>query len=302
MATILKSNKTRKVNKRTIVTIVGVVGAIAVGALIGFLLAFQLSPKGIDYSGINDSEYEDNIEDIYNGYFKNPKDPLSYTPNDLANISIYKYSLEKYTRSDIRAEAVSLGVKQTTYGTSIKNDTEFFNESVSQSSFVKVAKRFYESGDEVEVYNGTIVNDSGVSATYSDVVEYKLDDYVSTWGKDLADPVIYIISSKTTLDTSKVEETSEGYLISLDLDPLTSVVNYVKQMVQMSNLSDPPQFDYVHLEFSLDKDLNLKQLYVHEAYNVWVFGKNYTESTLTEKYSVLSSPENIPGIDEKIIY
>ena len=247
--------------------------------------------------------YSDDPQKLYESYLSNPKDPMEYSPNDLANISIYKYSLNKYTTSTVTSAAKSLGVTQTTHAKSIKNDTDFFNESISESAFVKVAKRFYQSNDVVDIYDGSIVSDSnGISGEYKEKEEFTVEQYEETWGTNLSQPVIYIISSKTTLETSSITTNDNGYTISLDLDPLTSVIRYSKQMIQMSSLSNAPEFTKVHVEFEVDKDLNLLEMNVSEAYYVWVVGKNFTEATLNEKYTILDSAPEIPTIDEKVYF
>ena len=298
----MEENLKKKKRNNIIITCLGVIASIAIGGIGGYFIAIELSPKGFDYSKLNQNEYEDDVVSIYNNYLSNPLDPLSYSPNDLVNIALYKYSLETYTESDVNASAVSLGVTQKTFGKSIKNNNQFFNESISQSSFVKVAKRFYENKDTVSIYNGEINNDNeGVSGNYKDKNDYTINEYIDTWGKDLSRPVIYNISSKTTLDTSFINKTDNGYLVSLDLDPITSVIRYVKQMVQMSSLDTAPQFENVHIEFSLDNELNLVEMNVQESYYVWVVGKNFTKATLNEKFYILEET-NIPEFNEKIYY
>lgn len=294
----------KKPSKRTLCTILGVVFSISIGTLIGYLVAVEVSPKGNDYSNLNENTLTDDVSKLYQDYIDKPKDILSYSPNNLANIAIYKYSQQSYTESIITGSANAMGVTQKTYGRSYKNKDTAFNESISESSFVKVAKRFYGNGDEVEIYNGNIEkNDQGISASYQDKEEFTSESYKDTWGKSFKEPVIYIISEKTTLETSKVTKEEDGnYLISLDLDPQTSVVNYVKQMVQMSGLDEAPEFLDVHLEFTIDSSLNLIELNVKETYYVWMVVKSKTEATLKEEYKVLDKESKIPSIDEKIYY
>lgn len=291
-----------KVKKSTVITISGIVVALLIGGTTGALLGINLSPKGVDYSGV--SVTENNQKALYDEYLKNPKDPLEYKPYELANIAFYKYSLNEYTRSDIKSSAVSLGVTQVTNGQSIKNGKTSFNESVSYSSFVKVAKRFYINDDKVEIYNGELSNtEQGLSGKYSEHEDLTVEQYKDKWGKDLSNPIIYTITEETTLDTSKITKQEDGgYLIALDLDPLKSVTRYVKQMIEMSSLSNNPEFDYVHVEFSLDSSLNLLEMNVKEAYYVWVFGKNYTEATLNEKFYVLNEAPTIPQLNEVVYY
>ena len=300
--------KKKMSKKKVIFTSVGVVLCIAVGTLTGVLLANQLSPKGLDSSTLDENKYSDDPQKLYEDYLANPKDPLEYEPYDLANISIYKYSLNKYTMSEVSSTAVAktfgITVNQYTYGKSIKNDNQSFNESLSESSFVNVAKRFYQSGDEVDVYSGkTTVDDNGKFGNYgNDKVVYTLENYEKDWGKNLTKPVIYIISSKTALETSTISKTDSGYTISLDLDPISSVINYVKQMVQMSNLNETPRFEQVHVQFDIDNELNLLEMNVSEKYKATMGFTADTTATLIEKYTILDSPMEIPSIDEKIYF
>lgn len=289
--------------KRRAVTAVGVALCVVLGGFGGFFLATSFSSKGVDYSTLDSDGYEDDVGRIYRDYLSAPKDPLQYSPSDLANIVIYKYGLEKYTSSDVVASAVSMGVTQKTVGRSIRSGSSFFNESLSQSSFVKVAKRFYQDEDMVDIYDGSIVSEDGrTSADYAFQEAVSLPDYEKTWGRTLDRPVIYTISSKTVKDTSTILKEGESYRIVLDLDPLTSVVRYVRQMTAMSDLDNSPEFTEVHVEFTVDADLTLRQMDVHESYYVWVFGKNFTESTLTETYTVHGEGVAIPAADEKTFY
>ena len=290
-----------KEKKSTIIMVSGILSSLVIGGITGTIIAFTLSDKGVDYLQVHVDE--NNQKALYEEYLKNPRDPLEYKPYELANIAFYKYSLNEFTRSEINSSAVAMGVSQVTNGQSIKNKDISFSESVSSSAFVKVAKRFYVQDDKVDIYNGKLIDDkNGLGGQYSTCEEMSVEEYKDSWGKDLSNPVIYTITSETTLNTSSITENDNGYLISLDLDPLKSVTRYVKQMMQMSSLSDAPEFDYVHVEFSLDSDLNLLEMNVKEAYYVWVVGKNYTEATLTEKYMILDEETPIPSIDNVVYY
>lgn len=300
-----KSKKKNNSKKTTIITASGCALALLIGGVSGFFIAFALSPKGFDYDGIENSSIEDDVEAIYENYLNSGnKNYLSYSPSDLANIAIYKYSLNEFTSSDIRSDATSLGVVQRTVGQSIKNSDEFFNESISHSTFVKVAKRFYSVEDGFDIYSGNIqTTDQGLSAEYTSDIFLDRESYEDTWGKTLDRPVIYNISSKTVLEGSSISQEENGnYIIDLKLDPVKSVVRYVKQMIQMSSLSDAPEFDFVNVTFEVDSELNLLEMNVHEAYYVWVVGKNYTEAYLTETFHIYSEAKQIPSVEEKTYY
>ena len=67
-------------------------------------------------------------------------------------------------------------------------------------------------------------------------------------------------------------------------------------------LSDAPEFDFVNVTFEVDSELNLLEMNVHEAYYVWVVGKNYTEAYLTETFHIYSEAKQIPSVEEKTYY
>ena len=79
------------------------------------------------------------------------------------------------------------------------------------------------------------------------------------------------------------------------MDNEKSVYRYKKQMIAMSSLTSAPQFQKLHLTFTLDKDLNLKSLRSDEEYTVNVVGTNKTEGFFETKYYHDAS-DSIPEI------
>lgn len=277
----------------------------AIGLLAGSILSRNIKITSIDYGSIDSDSLEDDIEEIYNRYLKiDDNDYSTFSPSEMVNIATYKYQNEKYTYSDIVSTATSMGITQYIYGTTIKNDSDYFNESITESSFVKTAKRFYQNEDVVDIYNGKINHADGkIFATYDLEETFNIDSFVDKWGKDLRKPLIYTISSKTCLNTSSYTIDQNGnYLVSLDLDPIKSVSRYVKQMVEMSGLSSMPEFESIHLDFTLSNELDLLKMEVSENYYVWVVGKNYTKGSLTETFHILDDFKEIPDFESEIYY
>ncbi len=299
--TIKKSKK-----KTMIITLSGVLGFLVIGTGLGIFLGSYFSPKGMDYSNYSENEYEDDVEAIYAEYLSDTtEDYLSYSPSDLANIAIFKFTSNPYTSTYLKSDAKALGVTQKTYTHTIKNDETYFSESLSYSTFVKIAKRFYEEDETIDIHVGSLKNSNeGLSGEYSSTPDESLtlEEYEEAWGLTLHDPLSYIISSKTTLDTSSVTKEGDNYLITLDLDPTTSVLKYVKQIMKMSELSDSPEFENVHLELTLDLELNLKSTYIKEDYYVWIVGKNYTDVTSIATHEVFDVEQYVPSVNETITY
>lgn len=299
-----KLNSKNKMSKKSIIltSVLGILFAVS-GCALGAYLAITLSPKVNNYDGLDYRSYLDDNEKIYQRYLSNQKDPLSYSPSDLANIAIYQYSLEDYTYSDVDCASIAVGITQITRSKTIKNIDSYYSESISSSSFKKIAKRFYEDNDQIAYYDGKLNEDSnGYFGTYLEYTTLSENDYLNTWGKTINSPISYIISSKTVLDDSSISKTDDGYQIYLNLHPTYSTLLYAKQMKMMSGLSDNPEFDYVHITFNLDENLNLISSKTLEAYNVYVFGKNYTESTMEETFHIADKEIQIPTIDEKVYF
>lgn len=299
-----KINSKNKMTKKSIVltSILGVFFAIC-GSALGAYLAIIFSPKSNQYDGLDFHSYLDDSEKIYQKYLSDQRDPLTYSPSDLANIAIYQYSLEDYTYSEVDCSSIAVGITQITRSKTIKNIDSYYNESISSSSFKKIAKRFYENNDQIDYYDGNLNEDSnGYFGTYLDYTTLSENDYLTKWGKTINNPISYIISSKTVLDDSTIKKTADGYQIYLNLHPIYSTLLYAKQMSMMSGLNDAPEFDYVHITLNIDQNLNLTNSQTKEAYNVFVFGKNYTESSMEETFHIEDKEIKIPNIDEKVYF
>ena len=111
---------------------------------------------------------------------------------------------------------------------------------------------------------------------------------------------IYIISSKTVTN-GDVKETGDGYEVTIELDTSNSVVRYVKQMMQTSNLSKPPVFHDVKLTYTLDKDLNLLKSVSDESYDVYMFGKHNSKGHVVDTY-IYEDGTKIPSLTEDALY
>ena len=114
---------------------------------------------------------------------------------------------------------------------------------------------------------------------------------------------IYIISDKTTLDSSRSIR-GDDVIINLNLNPNLSTFYYKTQMQNISGLSNLPPFDEVKLTYTLDKDLNLKHLSVDETYTATKEGVPVPAETQNkiEYYYYPSVQKNIPSSSEQINY
>ncbi|MCH3908865.1 MAG: hypothetical protein LKF75_01690 [Bacilli bacterium] len=313
-------NKTQKKGWITagIVTIVSV-SAIALGLFAGYYLKYFFSgDDGIDYDNIN----VDNLADDNAALIKKYENSVAAGTNDFtevfksyeaANVGFTLFCNEEHSMAQGKGVGDAGITAQAIRSTIIRDSDSYFEESLSYSSFVNIADRMYQSGESVQQYVGNCKNGDVETGTYpSDGTTYTLSEYSARMGRTVSDRFIYVVSSKTTMTgeedgtsgtaTSFVKNDS-GYQIELELNPVSSVVNYVKQMQTLSNLASKPSFSYVHLSITLNSDLQLVSMTSTENYYAKTslgIGSKVT-GTLTTEFSTGGSYA-VPELNDPITY
>ena len=252
-------------NKKAIITY-SIIGALAIGLGVGagFLAHNFLNPVGGDYSNVDVNALTDDISKTRQKYetAKKAGTPLeeALKPCEMVNMSLDLFSSLESTKAVGLGSAYSMGVTQVIQSIQIKNGEKYFEESNSTSSLVKLFDRMYQEGNTTTTYWGK-------SSDYSshDAVTYTNEEYAELMGRKVSDPMIYVISTKTSITDeskvksgrgiSKITKENGGYTVDLELQRKKSVVNYVKQMKNISGLTGYPTFEYCHLTFHLDENL-----------------------------------------------
>lgn len=277
-----------------------------VGGSLGYFLGKRFFVSSVDYSNLDANSLEDDNTLVYqqfNSYQDQDKTPEEYianfTPYQLANAAFYQSGKEIDAKVVGAGQVIAGGAKQKIMSYHLKKDNDYFFESVS-TGLVTVAKRFYQN-DEVKWYQGKLDKSGIVAWNASSEVVNTVEDFTTSWGKDLSRPTVYIISSKTTLATSTVTKDDDHLIISLDLDPIFSVVRYVKQMVMMSSLEADPVFNTINFTLTLDSNFRIVEAAATESYRVKKFGWNDATGYLKET-TTYQVDEDIPDINTGIVY
>ena len=237
-----------------------------------------------------------------NKYEKNHNGDLSktYKPYELVNISFEKIKNHSYVTQQTFGVVNAMGVKQTIRGVTVKHNDELFMENLSVSRLVQAANRFYQKDDLVTTYDGKNIQTESANWNESPTTSLTKKEHEEKWGKDLSRPYIYIISSQTCLETSNIVKTSDGYLVSVDLDPIYGALRYVKQMCNISHI-DPPSFQSINIKYTLDNELNMLKSEVTESYTVVMGVKAKSDATMTE-YFEYDKEIAIPDIKSNFTY
>ena len=278
--------------------------AVATGIVVSLVLInpnlFPPKARALDVEDV--SELDDEIAPIMAKYQKNAtKDDLTkvFNCSDLVNIALNKVSqlesLKTITTGSIKASIAT----QTVYSMYVRDGDERMYENIS-AGFVKVGIRFYQDLEGVVIYKGSNVGVKTANWVDGEKEEISIDEYDDVWGKDLTRRSIYIISSKTVLDTSIAEKTSDGYKVTLDLDPTYGSARYVKQMVQTSGLDKDPVFYSIKLTYELDNDLLIKHVDMNSNYDVHAVTWVNSDERLEEQYYY--GDYEIPSLTEDCDY
>ena len=300
----IKPNKKPKLTKKFYI-LTGVFGAVfaGIGTLSGVMIGQEVFAVSTDYSSIDLDNLEDDNEALIKKYQSTSKDKYvsTFEPYELVNIGLYNVTQHKSIHIITSGDAIAVGVEQKIRGNFVRDNDEYFSESISSSSLVKVAWRFYEDSSKVDVYSGTVKSAEVANWNEKSKEEFTLERFEETWGRTFERPNIYVISSKTILNDSLTTDSNGNYVVSLDLHTTYSVVRYVKQMQETSGLSKPPTFKSVHLDFTLTPDLEVLEKHVKESYEVMMFGKHQTDAEIVDKYNY-DNNWSIPSLSEKADY
>ena len=271
--------------------------AFAVGATGGIIGKRFIAAAKTQYIG--EIETMD-IEDLMKRYNQNPNQ--NFTPAEMVNIAMEKYRNSENCYSVSKGTANTV-VNQTIRNYQIKNGDDYFEESISRSSMVKLADRMTQHGKEgdIKFYHGKADSEE-VGSYPSDPKVYSQEDYTNFLGRTLNQMFIYVITDNTVLDDgTKVEKTKDGYKLTLALDPDVSTYYYKTQMYNISGLDALPTFEYVTLTYSITSDYMLEHLSVDEKYKATMgISVDIRNSLETDYYP--NAYKAIPALDEPLIY
>ena len=274
----------------------------ALGAVAGVMIGQQHYAPKVDYGAMDIDNLEDDNDATYEKYKKTDASKYlkEFESYELVNIAFKKVGEHDCFHTIGKGMVDASGIKQTIRSNYVKSYDDMFWENISASNLVQVAWRFYQTSNTITTFEGKYKSTETATYTEDKKTDYVANDFEENWGKQLTRPSIYIVSSKTT-KKGEVKEQDGNYVVSLDLDPNYSVARYVKQMQRISGLSKPPVFESVHIDFTLDKTLLLKEISINEHYTVSMFGTHDSIGTLVETFTY-DEEKSIPTYSEDANY
>ena len=293
------------------------VTAIGLGIGAGFGVKNMLGREIItDYSSLQVTGMDTKpLLERYNELVEDKTDDLAshFTYAELINLSfaLFYQSDNYFVVSSGKAFANAIiVVEQNIRSSFIKNTSDYFEESLTASTFVQDASRAYLDNGSITRYLGK-PNGELDGGDYKESEHMSVPDYLSMMGRNVNSVTNYIFNEQTVLKTtdnsglgtsSLTRNNDNTYTLELELDPILSVVNYVKQMKTTGGLSSYPSFDFVHLTVTLDDMLNIVSITNSENYRANMGAISAALSSSITSYYFTDNNVKIPTIDQCVPY
>lgn len=294
----------KKTSKKKSVILYSCIGVpiIALGIVGGVLLGQNVF-KVDAYAGLDAEKINEDFSAVYTKYQRTSSDKYfkAFSDVEIANISLMNLNSEESFYTLSTGNVIAAGVKQNINSTYIKYKGDYFEESITESSFVKAANRFYEDEEGVSWHKGKYAGATNGDYSKATLTEYTIDDFEEIWGRPISRACVYIVTNQTRLEGSITDNNDGTHTISLDLDPTLSVLRYIKQMTMTGGLSQKPVFHTVNLKFTVDDNLKLLKFETDECYDVhMVIDAKNSKGKLTQEF--FYEERSIPKINEPSNY
>lgn len=287
---ILAKEKTMQIKKdKKDKKAVAIVSLIMVAVMAVISLAFVGCKKEINSAPVEKAGESTVIESV-NG------SPAELSATDVAFAYLGKQksftSYKTVTTGSTKAEKGIIKYEQKINNAAYKNGDEYFENSTSNSVFVKMQHQAFVKGDKV-VYRNSADGELYVSekANYKDVYGVSPDD-VALGG--------YIMNAQTIRFAEKTQENDGLLTYRFVLDGATAGVNAVKQMKEFGGLDGYPVFHSVVLYLTVKSDWTPVKLLVESNYDISikVLGNLTCTQSLTTEFSDVQGKVEIPSTEE----
>ncbi len=222
-----------------------------------------------------------------------PIDNIFIALNTLKNATYYESSS---SGTIVAKKAITLA-NQTVKNRRIITPEANFNESISISSFVKVAEQLYSSEDKILKRNAKKVTENNVTWE-NDTSTLSKESYLSQYGYFFTDPTRYVINEDTITSDITVENNGIGrkYTYKFNLDPEIAPYYYKINIKNLSNSSSLPTFKSIEMTITFDYKWRMTKISTYEVYEISIsaLGTVTCYATITETFRNINKPVEIP--------
>ena len=172
-----------------------------------------------------------------------------------------------------------------------------FNESISVSTFVKVAEQLYITDNTILKRDANKVSSSNV--TWKNTVsKMNQEKYLNQYGYSAKDPTRYIINKETIISDIEIVNNGIGrkFTYKFNLDPSIATHNYKTSVKTLSGSSSLPKFKSVEMIMTFDYKWRMTNITVNEEYEITLsaLGTVTCHSSLTETFKNINKSISFP--------
>jgi len=271
----IKEKKPFQFTKKSIIALIFVsIAGILSGIFVG---GFFIGAPQVDYSQYNEADLRDDTKALsQRAQGKAPSAFKAYEVFEIAEQRMFTHG-SVYVTGLGEVKTIS---NQKILSTKAYENGTYFKESVSKG-LKSVGERDYytEGGSTLHYYSATGITDE-LTANWKDKGNREIADFHEVNGVPMTSFIPYIVSSKTVLNKSEMpkqitlENGSKAYEVVVELDSILSVLNYVKQMKNISQLPNYPTFSSITLTCVIDEEFKFISIDTYEKYTVNYMGVN----------------------------
>jgi len=240
--------------------------------IISFLVTFTGCKKNspsIDISQLEESTLETKyLDKPSTGRPKNHKeiDNIFIALNTLKNASYYESS----SSGEVVAKKAIKLATQTVTNRRIITPNATFSESISVSSFVKVAEQLYSTDSKTLKRDAKKVSSSANITWNNNVTELTEAKQKELYGYSHNDPTRYIINEKTIISEIEVINNGIGrkYSYKFYLDPQIASYYYRNSVKTLSGSSSHPTFKSIEVTMTFDYKWRMSKIETNEVYEI----------------------------------
>lgn len=293
-AVIVRNN--REHLPRTIIAktmnVLSFVAVALVGVFLGSFMGnmFIASKTAVDYSSLVAADYELTTSDYATIYAANKdKDASSVNAVNSYAMAIWQTRYDSEIVSEfsvvgqgsVRAKVSGISQSQQVVKNVTKTADELIIENITKGLISTAERSIWKiSENSFTSFVTGNVDGNPPSATYADSPNKVYDlnnqsefqEYKDEYGQNYYDYFPYIVSEKTVDSSSFIGEENGGYKYKIELNKITSVINYVRTMMHTSNLNRAPTFSSIEVEFIVDENYRFKEFHIYENYTIYYLG------------------------------
>ena len=255
-----------------------------------------------NFSGVNLSKPEKWVSEA-KALGKTPAD-ISATDNFV--LASYNASLATSYTAIGSGLVKTMGQNQKMYSERKFDGSTYSFVSISPSTMPSLVKDVavcdvYQKGSSIiNSYQGPIL-EGDTSADWSYHTSYTAEEYPGMAGVEITDLQPYLICGKegynTVLSESEVTvDENNNYVFTLELDTVTSVLKYVKQVRRTGDLALLPVFSEIKQTITMTEDWQFVSIQIEEKYSAIKMGVNAPINASLMIYFTFNEPVTLPSV------